>query len=428
MIVRGRDGNPVAGARVTLRSIHGAASHVTRHPLPDALARRSSVETGADGKAVLADLSPRDDVVAVRIAVDGRAAQDFQLTTQLTSGKDAPAEYAITLEPPVRIAGRVVDGDARPVAGQTVEVWSRGRAGIPPSPAAFPDGPIRTAADGSFRTTAGLAAGSSYRLVVRSPGHEPILSAWTTAVGPAQCLPDLVLRPLRTIAGRVVDRRGQPVAGVEVFQAGDGPEPASTRTDDAGRFALAGFRHGPVFLFARGRGFRFHGQLIRDEVPQVEVVLTRETEQPARSMARLPDPIPPEESRALARKLLEPCLAFALAHGDDRGKYFALHTLVKIDPAAVLDRLDSITFQYPGTRDTVRNRVVIALAATDPEEASAVAESIAEPGTRAGVLVDLADALPDSQRAQARGPEPGGAPGPGVDQDRAEALPDGGSR
>ena len=174
------------------------------------------------------------------------------------------------------------------------------------------------------------------------PGRRP-----SSAAAP----PDLVLRPLRTIAGRVVDRRGQPVADVEVFQAGDGPEPASTRTDAAGRFALAGFRHGPVFLFARGRGFRFHGQLVQDQVPQVEVLLTRETEQPARSMATLPDPIPPEESRALARKLLEPCLAFALSHGDDRGKYFALHTLVKIDPAAVLDRLDSIAFEYPGTRD-----------------------------------------------------------------------------
>ena len=129
-------------------------------------------------------------------------------------------------------------------------------------------------------------------------------------------------------------------------------------------------------------------------------MLTRETEQPARSMATLPDPIPPDESRALARKLLEPCLAFALAHGNDSQKYWALHTLVKIDPAAVLDRLDSIAFQYPGTRDTVQNRVVIALAATDPEEASAVAESIAEPASRAGVLVDLADALPDSQRSR----------------------------
>ena len=66
------------------------------------------------------------------------------------------------------------------------------------------------------------------------------------------------------IAGRVVDRQGKPVANVEVFQTG-----RRTRADvDAdrpdGRFSLGGFRQGPVFLFARGDGFRFHGQLIRD--------------------------------------------------------------------------------------------------------------------------------------------------------------------
>ena len=142
---------------------------------------------------------------------------------------------------------------ARPVAGLTVEVSSRGRrARIPPSPVAFPDSPIRTAADGSFRTTAGLASGSSYRLVVRSPGHEPILSAWTTAVEhpPRLAGPGASGRSGRSPAGSSI--AGPAGRGVEVFQAGDGPEPASIQTDDAGRFAVAGFRHGPVLLFARG--------------------------------------------------------------------------------------------------------------------------------------------------------------------------------
>ena len=115
-----------------------------RHPAPapDELARRSSVETGADGKAVLADLSPRDDVVAVRIAVHGRAAQDFQLTTQLTFGKDAPAEYAISLEPPVRIAGRVVDGDVRGrLRGRRSSSGSRGRNLDPADPRFIPRRP-----------------------------------------------------------------------------------------------------------------------------------------------------------------------------------------------------------------------------------------------------------------------------------------------
>ena len=61
----------------------------------------------------------------------------------------------------------------------------------------------------------------------------------------------MIQRPLRTISGRVVDRQGKPVAGIEVFQSGDGPERTSTKTDADGRFTLGGFRQGPVFLFAR---------------------------------------------------------------------------------------------------------------------------------------------------------------------------------
>jgi hypothetical protein len=399
--VRGSDGKPLAGARVGVRAIHGAASDMALDLLPDELARRFSAATDAGGKATFDGLSPRDDVVAVRIAVDGLGAQDFELVKQIAFGKDAPTEYAVTVNPPGPIAGRVVDGGGRPIAGVPVEVWTRGETWMGPTPLDTPGGPARTAADGSFRTSAGLLVGSSYRVVVRAPGRRSVLSGWAKAVERSPGMPDLVLRSLRTIGGRLVDRRGRPIGGVEVFQAGDGPEPTSTRTDDRGKFALAGFREGLVFLFARAAGFRFHGQLVKDaDASRVEVVLTRETEAPATSMATLPDPIPPEESRALAREVLAPCLEAALAHGDDSGKYWALQAMVKIDPAAVLERLDSIRFERPNSRDTVKNRLVIALAATDPDEAAAVAESIAEPGTRAGVLVDLADELPASEKSR----------------------------
>ena len=46
----------------------------------------------------------------------------------------------------------------------------------------------------------------------------------------------------------------------------------------------------------------------------------------------------------------------------------------------------------------MREWLVISLAAADPEEAAAVAEAIADPAMRAGVLVNLTDALPDSER------------------------------
>ena len=93
------------------------------------------------------------------------------------------------------------------------------------------DGPLRTAADGSFQTPDNLLVGSTYRVVVRAPGTEPILSDWITIGEQPRVLLPMIQRPLRTISGRVVDRQGKPLASIEVFQSGDGPE----RTADPDR-------------------------------------------------------------------------------------------------------------------------------------------------------------------------------------------------
>jgi len=209
-----------------------------------------------------------------------------------------------------------------------------------------------------------------------------------------------MLQALRTIRGRVTDRQGQPIRGADVFQAGDGPELTSTRTDAQGRFSLGGFRAGPVFLFVRWAGCRFHGQMVGPQVEEVEVVLTRATEQPARSMPMLPAQIPQEESRELARRLIEPYVAFALEQGNDSTKYWALKAIVPADPIKVLAQLDSIKFESANTRDLIRKQVVRFLARTDIDEARAVAESIADPGQRAGTLIELVDSLPDTERAR----------------------------
>ena len=137
-----------------------------------------------------------------------------------------------------------------PVAGQMVEVWSKGGNWPLESHAVgFMNGAICTAADGSFQTPDNLLGGSQYRVVVRAPGMEPILSEWLTIDDKPRVLLPLLQRPLRTIRGRVVDRQGKPVAGIEVFQSGDGPERTSVTTDAGGRFTLGGFCHGPVCLF-----------------------------------------------------------------------------------------------------------------------------------------------------------------------------------
>ena len=115
-------------------------------------------------------------------------------------------------------------------------------------------GPLRTSADGRFQTPDNLLVGSTYRVVVRAPGKEPIISGWIAIDETPRALLPMRLRPLRSVAGRVVDRQGKPVANVEVFQSGDGPEPTSTRSGADGRFVLDGFRPGPVFVFGAARG------------------------------------------------------------------------------------------------------------------------------------------------------------------------------
>ena len=94
----------------------------------------------------------------------------------------------------------------------------------------------------------------------------------------------------------MIDRRGKPVANVEVFQSFNGPA-QTLRTDGDGGFALDGLPLETLFLFARGEGFRFHGQMLKPGDHDVTVVLTGTTEHPQRELRKLPDPIPLDESR-----------------------------------------------------------------------------------------------------------------------------------
>ena len=204
-------------------------------------------------------------------------------------------------------------------------------------------GPLLTAADGSFQTPDNLVVGSPYRIVVLAPLMEPILSDWITIGEQPRVLLPMVQRPLRTITGRVVDRQARPVAGVEVFQSGDGPRRTSTTTDADGRFALGGFCQGPVVLFVRGQGFRFSGQLIKPGDHDITVELTRTTERPAREMRMLPDPIPFEESQTLARRLLEPYWK-AVDAQNNVVTIPILRSLVSADPIGVWHRRAALEF------------------------------------------------------------------------------------
>ena len=202
----------------------------------------------------------------------------------------------------------------------------------------------------------------------------------------------------------MVDRQGKPVANVEVFQSGDGPENRRQRRPALdGRFSLDGFRQGSVFVFARGEGFRFHGQLIKEGQSEVTVELTRLTERPARAMRMLPEPIRGDgiegDGAAAGRAVVEG----GGREGERSDQVRDPAGLVKADPAGVLEKLESAKFLNKIWEFRVQTLVAVALAGTDPEEASSMAESIADPAQRAGALIGVVDALPATQRAaQAR--------------------------
>ncbi len=318
----------------------------------------------------------------MRVTADPIGTQDLLLVERPGRNAEEPV-IAIGLKKTSRLAGRVMDGARQPVGGQMVEIWSRGGGGwLQPNTVELRGGPLRTSADGRFQTPDNLLVGSMYRVVVRAAGKEPIISDWIEIGDLPRTLLPMRLRPLRSISGRVVDRQGNPVANVEVFQSGDGPEQTSTRSAADGRFFLDGFRPGPAFVFARGEGFRFHGQFIREGEQEVTVELTRRTERPARGMRMLPEPIPAEESRAMVRRLIEPVWKVVVEKGQDRTKYQVLQALVYGDPAGVLERLESARFSSKVWEFRTLAAVAERLAPTDPEEATSIAESIADPAAR----------------------------------------------
>jgi hypothetical protein len=392
--IEGPGGQPIAGARICPRLVLLASRNVPDE-VPDSLAELKAVVTGPNGTAVLDYLTPGDRLVAVRITAEPIGTQDFQLVKR--PGREGQgATITLKLEATSRLSGRLRNRAGQPVANQLVEFWSQGNYYLATHQVGFKKGPLRTVADGSFQTPDNLLVGSSYRIVVRPARMEPVLSEWITIGEKPRILLPMILRPLRTLTGRVVDRQGKPVAGIEVFQSGDGPERTRTKTDLDGRFALSGFCQGPVFLFARGYGFRFCGRLVKPGDGDIVVEVTRTTERPAREMKMLPDPIPLEESRALARRLIEPYWE-GLEKKNPSDRQGVLQVLARADPVGVLHKLEEVGVANPGTAAVIQLYAARALAGIDPTQAEVAADAIAEPFVKTMALLHLVDVLPDVQ-------------------------------
>ncbi len=399
--VRDAGGNAIKGARVAPRVLETDRTSYLGNSLPDDWLERLSTTTDESGVASLPALTRRIKLRSVRITIPARGGHF--VTIPLASAND---DVTLTLGESSGLTGEIRDSSGKPIAGADVEVWVRcGSAfgdqqasyGIPER-LRFDSGPIRTDALGSFKTAPVLLTGSTYRTVIRATGHSPAVSDWITLRRESNSLGPIIIRPLRTISGRVVDRQGNPVAGVRIFEPAGGP---FTMSDEAGRFRLEGARSGRWFVLAHRAGFRFDGRMVDSAATEpIELILSREHERPGRIMATLPELISLEESRALARRLIAPYRKAATAKGDDAAKFRVLDIERWLNPAGLLEQVQKTRFDLGSSADFLRGRAALALAAQDPEEAAAIAETIADPGRRAGTLVDLVDALPATEKAR----------------------------
>jgi hypothetical protein len=383
------EGRSVAGAR--LAPVTYALNDVPRFSTPDARLERLTVATGTDGVATLPYLPATIDPLTVRVTAPGIV--PHQLSIPRRPGND---RITLKLGRPARLAGSVYTYELQPVLGENRKavVW--------PSLVHFDSGPVRTGADGSFLTPSQLMTGSSYRIIIRPEDDPPVSSEWLTAATELTTVPPLRLRQHRKLAGLVLDRQGQPVAGAHVsLPSGE----AATTTDAQGRFLLEGALPDKTYTLVQADGFQLQGwPAIPARQPQErKLTLLRTSQPPDRTMALLPPPIPTEESRALALRVLEPYLQAALENGDDTSKRECLRVLSKIDPGRVLDLLEKQPFQRPGLDATIRIDVATELLATNPAQAESIVAAMETPQDRRSGYLRLAEALPVAERERKRG-------------------------
>ena len=191
----------------------------------------------------------------------------------------------------------------------------------------------------------------------------------------------------RLVAGRVLDSKGRAIAGVEVFQSGDGPKRTRSNTDDAGRFEVRGLVEGPAFLFARKDGFRFSGRRVDPLEKAVDLTLIR-LDEPAAPLSLVPPPVDRAEERAIARSLVGAVWRKAVEDGDRQERAQVGPMMAAVDPDRVVELIES---QVIAADEPILTALALAKLEDGPRQG---VEALDEVGP-AGVFVDLFDRRPD---------------------------------
>jgi hypothetical protein len=397
------DGHPVVGLQLVPCMIR-AVGGVGLNSIPDEWSARFTVTTDASGKATFPNLSPVSEPLTVRVSSPSIASHTLSLP-------NPPGNDTLQIGRPGRLVGIVRSESGQPLGGVSVDLWVRASGDVPlkavernstPTERIPLDGhPLVSGPQGAFQTPATLLGGSTYRVSIHHDGFAPFVSEWQTLEGSRVVIPPIRLRSLKTLAGKIHDRQGRAVPAARVFLPSGGP---TTRTDVNGRFTLASVLPDKTVLLVECPGFRLHGLPIdpSTQTGELSLTLARTQEAPEQSMAVLDEPIPLDEARTLANRVIEPYLRDALEKGSDGQKRQVITALGNVDPDRALDLVKQADLDGHPFSPTIRASLSLGIAPNDPAGAEALIQSITSPDLRSAALVRMIRFLPASEGPRKR--------------------------
>ncbi len=399
-MVIGDDGKPVAGAKVE-------GKWTVVEPLPGRGGGPTGIganftataTTDDRGAFLLEGIHPTANVSLEASVAEARTEQPRNASPAV--GESVTLRISGTNT--VALSGRVVDSTGAPIAGASVQIRARppGRDGwAKVELVRFGDAStINADADGRFRTPRQLRCGYAYRAEAQAEGFMADIAPWLSlGAGTVPALPDLTLRRVRAVSGRVLDRSGRAIPGATVRQSGDGPKPTRAVTDGPGRFTLPGVLEGRFFLFVDKPGYRPMWRLAGPSGTDIELTIARDDEPGPQPLKDRPPALPRPEELGLLHRVFDPYAEQVLKRGGPNERGWVLPILMRIDPDRAQELIN--TGSHPRSRDYERRELALQRVAAAPDEAGAIVEAIEDPDARAWAKVSVAAALPVAERAR----------------------------
>ena len=399
--VLGPDGKPNEGIRVYPRTLRAGNSRFAI-TLPEPLRQRLPVTSNAKGLVTLAYLGRNVEPLTMEVVGPGLAAHTLTLS-------DAPHKSSLKIGRTGRLVGVVRDESDQPLPNVPIVVLNRSSGALPagifdPNTRAeaitFEPKLLTSGAQGAFQTPPTLLSGSTYRVWIRHDGFAPFVSDWLTLSGDRTTVPSVRLRRLRALAGQVCDRQGQAVAGARVFV----PSGPAALTDTLGRFDLQGVLPDRTVLVVERSGFRLHGWPVEPATlaHDLRLTLLRSTEAAERDMTPLAEPIPPDEAKALASRVLEPYFLDGPKGGDLNARRAAIEALSLFDLDRAVGLVKSGFLGQERAAVLLRGELARRLAEKNQTDAEALVEPISDPALLAQSLLAVAKGLPGTAVEQKR--------------------------